>query len=72
MLLQACLGLEVKAVERQLCFHYPLLPEGLAEVRIQNLQIGDASLDLDLVRHEDNVGINVLRREGQVEILMVK
>ena len=72
MLLQACLGLEVKAVERQLCFHYPLLPEGLAEVRIENLRIGDASLDLDLVRHEDNVGINVLRREGQVEILMVK
>jgi glycogen debranching enzyme len=72
MLLQACLGLEVKAIQRQLCFNYPLLPEALPDVRIHNLRIGEASVDLQLVRHKNNVGINVLRREGQVEILMVK
>jgi glycogen debranching enzyme len=72
MLLQACLGLEVKAIQRQLCFNYPLLPEALPDVRIHNLRVGEASVDLQLVRHKNNVGINVLRREGHVEILMVK
>jgi glycogen debranching enzyme len=72
MCLQACLGLEVKAIQRQLCFNYPLLPEALPDVRIHNLRVGEASVDLQLVRHKNNVGINVLRREGQVEILMVK
>jgi glycogen debranching enzyme len=72
MLLQACLGIEVKAIQGQLCFYYPLLPEALPDVRIHNLRIGEASVDLQLVRHKNNVGINVLRREGQVEILMVK
>jgi glycogen debranching enzyme len=72
ILLQACLGLEVKAIQRQLCFNYPLLPEALPDVRIHNLRVGEASVDLQLVRHKNNVGINVLRREGQLEILMVK
>jgi glycogen debranching enzyme len=72
ILLQACLGLEVKAIRRQLCFNYPLLPEALPDVRINNLRVGEASVDLQLVRHKNNVGINVLRREGELEILMVK
>jgi glycogen debranching enzyme len=72
MLLQACLGLEIKAAPRQLCFFYPILPASLPEVRIEGLRVGQASVDLLLLRHANDVGINVLRREGRVEILMVK
>jgi glycogen debranching enzyme len=72
LLLQACLGLEVNSVQRQICFHYPLLPEFLAEVKLTNLRVGDAVVDLLLRRHGSDVGINVLRREGAVQILMVK
>jgi glycogen debranching enzyme len=72
LLLQACLGLTVNAPERFVCFTYPLLPSFLKEVQIRGLKVGNASLDLLLLRHGDDVGINVLRREGQVEVRMIK
>jgi hypothetical protein len=34
--------------------------------------VGNASVDLLLRRHGDDVSINVLRREGDVEVRMVK
>ncbi len=71
-LLQACLGLSVRAAEPQICFTYPMLPPFLKEVRITNLRVGTAVVDLDLVRHGHDVGINVPRREGAVEIRMIK
>jgi glycogen debranching enzyme len=71
-LLQACLGISVKAVEPQVCFAYPVLPEFIKELLIQNLTIGKARVDLLLLRHGQDVGINVLRRDGDVEISMVK
>jgi hypothetical protein len=41
-------------------------------VRISRLCVGDGSLDLSLTRHEREVGIDVLRREGQVSVVVVK
>ncbi len=35
-------------------------------------QVAGASVDLLLVRHENDVGVNVLRREGDVQITVVK
>ena len=72
VLLQACLGLTVNAPEAYICFTYPLLPTFLREVQIRGLKVGSASLDLLLLRHGHDVGINVLRREGRVEVRMVK
>jgi glycogen debranching enzyme len=72
LMVQSCLGLTVSAVRKQVCFHYPRLPQFLREVRISDLRVGDASVDLLLRRHGSDVGINVLRREGDVEISMVK
>jgi glycogen debranching enzyme len=72
LLLQACLGLEVKGPEAQVCFSYPCLPPFLKEVRIRNLKVGEASLDLLLRRHPHDVGVNVLRREGDIEVRVVK
>jgi glycogen debranching enzyme len=71
-LLQACLGLRINAPDSQICFEYPLLPPTLREVRIHNLRVGDACVDFLLIRHDRDVGINVQRREGRVEIVMVK
>jgi glycogen debranching enzyme len=72
LLVQACLGLTISAPERQLCFSYPQLPEFLREVHITNLQVGEAVLDLRLLRHGHDVGIHVLRREADCEILTVR
>ncbi|HWG51659.1 MAG TPA: hypothetical protein VN677_00030, partial [Gemmatimonadaceae bacterium] len=72
LLLQACLGLDVRGCDRKLIFSRPILPDFLQEVRIDNLQVGDATVDLLLVRHEHDVAVNVLRREGDLSIVMMK
>lgn len=72
LLLQACLGLQIQEAERRLVFSNPFLPEFLKEVQIKGLRVGEASLDLELVRQAQDVGINVLRRDGQVAIVTVK
>jgi glycogen debranching enzyme len=72
LLVQSCLGLTVSAVKHEVCFAYPVLPGFLRELRIHNLRVGRASVDLLLRRHGPDVGINVLRREGDVHVCMVK
>ncbi len=72
LLLQACLGLTVSGLDRQVWFARPTLPPFLSEVHIDNLTVGGAALDLLLVRHGDEVGVNVLRRRGDVEVTVTK
>jgi glycogen debranching enzyme len=72
LLFQACLGLTVSGPDRHVCFTRPHLPASLGELRIHNLQVPGASVDLLLVRHETDVGVNVLRREGDVQVTVVK
>jgi glycogen debranching enzyme len=72
LLLQASLGLELSAPARRICFTRPRLPDFLPEVRVSDLKLAGASVDLLLVRHGDDVGINVLRRDGDVHVLLVK
>jgi glycogen debranching enzyme len=71
LLLQACLGLDVKGPERQVGFVQPVLPPFLREIHIRNLGVNGAVIDLDLHRHGEDVSINVLRRQGTVEVRMV-
>ncbi|HEV8613294.1 MAG TPA: amylo-alpha-1,6-glucosidase, partial [Gemmatimonadales bacterium] len=68
LLLQAVLGLEISAPERRIQFRSPRLPPFLEEVRITDLRVGDAVLDLDLRRHKDDVGIEVTRRTADIEV----
>jgi glycogen debranching enzyme len=72
LLIQACLGLEVRGPERTLLFSSPQLPQFLDDMRISGLRVGDASIDLSFARHGDDVGINVLRREGNCAVVVQK
>jgi glycogen debranching enzyme len=72
LLLQACLGMKVSATERLVSFTQPCLPPSLSELRIQNLFVAGATVDLLLIRHEQDVGVNVLRRNGDVQVTVVK
>jgi glycogen debranching enzyme len=71
LLFQACLGLGINGPEAQVYFSHPRLPTFLAEMRIHNLEVAGATVDLLLVRHEHDVGVKVLRREGDVQIMVV-
>ncbi|MGO8747787.1 MAG: glycogen debranching N-terminal domain-containing protein [Thermoguttaceae bacterium] len=72
LLLQACLGLEISAPQKRISFIRPQLPSSLGELRIHNLELAGAAVDLLLLRHTDDVGVNVLRREGDVQIVVMK
>jgi glycogen debranching enzyme len=72
LMLQACLGLTIDAPRRQIQFRRPALPKWLPRVTIDNLRVGDATVDLRLERHRRDVGINLARRDGDVEVLVLK
>ena len=72
LLLQSCLGLRIDAPHASLTFSQPVLPPFLEHIEIRNLRIGDATVDLSLQGHAKDVGINILRREGRVEIVTTK
>lgn len=72
LMMQACLGLSIRATESKIYFYYPVLPSTIDMVRIDNLQIGDARLDLAIQRHATTVGVNVVKREGKVDIISIK
>src|SRR5207302_8543726 len=73
LLLVACLGLSVSAPEQMLVFSKPVLPAFLPKVSIRDLKVRDARVDLLLTRHDEgDVGVNVLRRDGALEVLILK
>jgi glycogen debranching enzyme len=72
LMLQSSLGISISASERQIVFQHALLPDFLPWVKVLNLQIGGGTIDLLLERHEFDVGIQVLRRSGDVQIVAVK
>ncbi|PYJ30155.1 MAG: amylo-alpha-1,6-glucosidase, partial [Verrucomicrobia bacterium] len=73
LLLEACLGLSVSAPEQTLIFSKPILPAFLPKVSIRGLRVGDARIDLLLTRHDEgDVGVNVLRRNGELQVVVLK
>ncbi|HYM00639.1 MAG TPA: amylo-alpha-1,6-glucosidase, partial [Blastocatellia bacterium] len=72
LVLQSCLGLSISAKESRIYLHHPSLPESLRRVFIRNLRIGDSSIDLELERHADTTGLDILRSNGNIEIVAVR
>ena len=73
LLLEACLGLCIIAPEQKVVFSKPVLPPFLRFASIRDLKVGDARADLLLARHDEgDVGVNVLRREGDLEVVVLK
>jgi hypothetical protein len=52
--------------------HHSALPEKLQHVRIRNLRIGNGSVDISCERYADTVSVNILRRNGNVEIVAMR
>lgn len=72
MLLQATLGLEIDAPQRQVRFRHSRLPEFLDHLVINGLRVGAATVDLALERQPLGVGVRVLARDGDVEVIGLK
>jgi hypothetical protein len=70
-LLGACLGVEFDTAARQVRFDRPVLPKFLDELRVDGLRLGDATVDLLFRRHTTDVAVNVLRREGKLDVIVM-
>ncbi|HEV8690755.1 MAG TPA: glycogen debranching N-terminal domain-containing protein [Ideonella sp.] len=70
-LLQSCLGLDVHAATGRLTLRSPRLPACLDWVAIRGLGTPGRSADLLLERYERNVGVNVLRKDPEVQVSAV-
>ncbi len=64
--------LEVDAPERTLRFNHARLPVLLDHLRIENLAVGDASVDLLLGRQPQRMSVDVISLRGNVEVVTIK
>ena len=69
--LQACLGLEVRARDRSVVFRNPVLPGFLDRIHINRLGNADWSMDIAITRHEAEVAVRLMRREGVAELVVL-
>ncbi|WP_456431808.1 amylo-alpha-1,6-glucosidase [Thermosulfuriphilus sp.] len=69
-LLQASLGLSFEG--GKIYFYHPILPDFLNRIWIKNLRLGEASVDLLIRKWEGDVVINVFKKKGDLEIIVVK
>lgn len=72
LLLQACLGLSIDAPRRTITLHRPVLPENVEGITIGELAVGDAHVELSFQAHEHGVDVNVMRKRGEVEVIVIK
>jgi glycogen debranching enzyme len=70
-LLEAALGLEFDAGRGEIRLRNPHLPAFLNEVILRELRLKDASVDLRIRRHGDDVSLEVLRKRGQIQVSIV-
>ncbi|HEY6620626.1 MAG TPA: amylo-alpha-1,6-glucosidase [Steroidobacteraceae bacterium] len=68
-LLQASLGLELLDRTGEIKFYRPMLPDFLDHVTLRNLRLSTGSVDVLLHRQDENVGVTVTRRDGDVVVV---
>jgi glycogen debranching enzyme len=72
MLLGSALGITVDGTRGEVSLIHPVLPLAVGELRITGLEVGAGRVDLLLENHPHDVGLTVLRREGDVRVVVVK
>lgn len=72
MLLQAGLGCEIDAIERQVRLWKPELPHDLHSLRIENLTVGDSKIDLVFHRTDGQVRCRVEGCDGTLSVVELK
>jgi glycogen debranching enzyme len=69
LLIQSCLGLRIEGALNRVVFERPCLPEGIPQLSIGGLRVGNASVDLFFERQADNVRVQVLEKQGEVDVV---
>jgi glycogen debranching enzyme len=72
MLLQSCLGLHIDANAGKIYIKKPYVPAYLKRILIRDLAVKDARVDIVLEYDPEDVNIKLVRRKGEVDIVVVK
>ncbi len=72
LLLGSALGITVDGVRGEVSLVHPVLPPTIGDLSITGLSVGSGRVDLLLENHPHDVGLTVLRREGEVSVVVVK
>jgi glycogen debranching enzyme len=70
-LLEAALGLQFDTAANEIRLRNPRLPAFLDAVVLRNLRLKEASVDLRVQRHDTEVSVEILRRQGHVQVSVV-
>jgi glycogen debranching enzyme len=70
LLLQSVLGLHIDAWEQRVTFERAALPSWLNRLDIRGLRVRDARVDLSIIRGRWHAAVEVLDKEGEVEIVV--
>jgi glycogen debranching enzyme len=70
MLVEAALGISIDAGRREVLFSHPALPESVDELRIRNLAVADAFIDLSVSRVGGAIAVTVDRKQGKIEAVV--
>src|SRR6266851_4847302 len=70
-LLEASLGLQFDPAAHEIRLRNPRLPAFLDEVVVRNLQLQQSSVDLKVLRHVNEVSVEILERRGDIQVSVV-
>jgi glycogen debranching enzyme len=70
-LIKACLGLSFRLQEPRIRFLHPVLPRFLDRLRLVDLRVGEAVVDVQFERHGAELGVQVTRQQGEVDVSVV-
>jgi glycogen debranching enzyme len=70
MLLKASLGLSLHATRQRVVLNRPCLPESLSFVRLNGLQVKDATVDLLIARRTQGTQVDILAKRGSLDVVV--
>jgi glycogen debranching enzyme len=70
LLLQAALGLSIDAWKRRVTFTQTMLPSWLDHLEIRGLRVREARLDLRMTRGRRGAAVEILGKEGDVDVVV--
>jgi len=72
LLLQACLQITIDGYEKKFIFHNPVLPDYLNEIKISNLKFGEEEFSLEIIKHEQDLGIHLIKKPAGWQVVTIK
>ncbi len=73
MMFQAALGITIQAEVGRVVFDRPLMPDFVEQIKLMNVEVGQhGSIDILLERYHDDVGVNVMRKSGNIDVVINK